>query len=158
MDKNGRGLRAQNTPADTNPLPTAKKRAEGRLNAPADLREFLRTRPVRQAAAALGLSHGLAHQLSRGYWPEDPARIMQAWRGYQCRLASQTAPIRAVRRVYAGGSVRHAGRHFCSPGLCGHEGSMVGICRAQDGQIMAVVFGQGSAANTYYALQPRPQP
>ena len=104
--------------------------------APQDLLDFVRAQSVRDAAHALGLSRGTVHELRKGYWPADPRKIMRAWSAHQGRAAVVGASW-FIRRVRAGGMVRHAGQDFTAHELAARTGRMLAVTRASDGRLLA---------------------
>lgn len=104
--------------------------------APDGLLDFVRAQSVRDAAAALGLSRGTVHELRKGYWPADPRKIVQAWSAYQGR-AGMVGTSWFIRRVRAGGVVRHAGQDFTAHELAARTGRMLAVTRSNDGSLLA---------------------
>ena len=102
-----------------------------RKGAPADLVAFLHAKTVTEVAAALETSRKTAYRLRHGYWPDDARRILSAWQAYKGRADAQGGWF--LRRVHAGGVVRHAGREWAAHGLSACAGRTVAVARTADG-------------------------
>ena len=120
----------------TSASPKGSERSYGPESMPADLLEFVRAQSVRDAANALRLSLGTVHRLVKGYWPQDPRKIVQAWTAYKGR-AGRLASSWFLRRVRAGGMVSHAGLQWTAPGLATRSGELLAVARAEDGALLA---------------------
>lgn len=116
--------------------PAHEKRLHGPANAPMDLLNFVRERSMGEVTRALGMAHGTVHRLRHGYWPSDPRKIMQAWGRYKGRR-SIVASSWFLRRVRAGGTVRHAGIDYTAPRLAARTGQMLAVARGADGCLLA---------------------
>lgn len=108
----------------------------GPVCAPQGLLDFVRAQSVRDACAKLGVSRGTVNRLRQGYWPADPRKIMQAWSAYQGH-AGVVGTSWFIRRIRAGGVVRHAGHDFTAHGLAAHTGHMLAVTRSPDGSLLA---------------------
>ena len=113
-----------------------RKRLHGPDLAPADLLHFLRENPIGDVTRALGLAKGTVHRLRHGYWPADPRKILQAWGRHQASRGV-TGTSWFIRRVRAGGLVRHAGVDFSAPRLAARTGAMLAVTRTADGSLLA---------------------
>lgn len=98
--------------------------------------EFVRGLPVREAADALRLSRGSVGRLRQGYWPDEPRKILQAWESYKASRGV-VASGWFLRKVYAGGQVRHAGQFFTASGLAARTGQLLAVSRASNGGLLA---------------------
>lgn len=116
--------------------PAASNRSYGPNSVPADLAEFVRAQPVREAATALRLSPGTVHRLVQGYWPADPRKILQAWAAHKGR-SGRIASSWFLRRVRAGGLVSHASQQWTAPGLATRCGELLAVARADDATLLA---------------------
>ena len=108
----------------------------GPVSAPPELLDFLCAQSVRETALALGLARGTVHRLVKGYWPNDPRKIVLAWSAYKGR-AAVVASSWFLRRVRLGGVVRHAGGDFSAPRLAARTGQMLAVARDRDGGLVA---------------------
>lgn len=112
-----------------------EKRATARKSPPADLLAFLQAQRVADAARALGLSRRTALRIRGGYWPTNDAHLLRTWHACQGALA-QRAGGWFLRRVYAGGAVRHAGAHWTAPALAPRTGQLVACARTAAGGLL----------------------
>ncbi|TAN12922.1 MAG: hypothetical protein EPN34_03095 [Burkholderiaceae bacterium] len=96
----------------------------------------MRTQSPTAAAQALGLARRTVARLRDGYWPRNPEKIVRAWRTYAGHLAEQRSGW-FLRRVYAGGVVRHARAAWGSPALAARVGQVLVCTRAADGALLA---------------------
>jgi len=131
-----RGTSADRAPVAIVASAAPAKRASGLKSAPPDLLGFLHERPVGEAAGALGLARGTVHNLRNGYWPRDPRKIISAWRVYQAKMGVVQSSW-FMRRVYAGGVVRHARCEWTGAGLAGRTGQFLAVVRTRDGALLA---------------------
>ncbi len=132
----GRGVGADHCPVGTNAAPQPEKCAKGLISAPADLMEFVAGLPGREAARVLGLSKGSVGRLRQGYWPDDPRKVLQAWERYKASRGV-VASGWFLRKVYAGGQVRHAGHAYTASGLAARTGQLLAVSRSADGGLLA---------------------
>lgn len=116
----------------------------GPICAPLELMDFLRAQSVRDAAQTLGLARGTVHRLVNGYWPSDSRKIMQAWSAYQGRTGVAGTSW-FIRRVRAGGVVRHAGQDFTAHELAARTGRLLAVTRLKDGRLLAQTLELPSA-------------
>lgn len=112
-----------------------KKRTARRKSAPPEILELIHSMSVRDAAATLGLSSGTIQRIRRGYWPRDDRSLMRAWTRYQGHIATPGSAW-FMRRVYGGGTVRHAGRRWVAAGLAAHVLRQVNVARTEDGHAL----------------------
>lgn len=131
---------ADGSMVSTSDSPGSVNRCYGPDSMPADLQEFVRAQPVRDAAQALRLSLGTVHRLVQGYWPSDPRKIVQAWSAYKGR-AGHLASSWFLRRVRSGGLISHAGQQWTAPGLAIRAGELLAVARADDGSLLAQTLG-----------------
>ena len=118
------------------PLPAGREGSSGPFSAPADLLAFVRAHSVGEAMQALALSRGTVHRLRHGYWPPDARKITQAWQRYQASRAV-VASSWFLRRVRAGGLVRHADADYSAPQLEARTGQLLAVARAGSGALIA---------------------
>jgi hypothetical protein len=130
------GTRAERARGATSGAAAAPKRASGPDSAPADLLAYICTAPQLEAVRTLGLSKGTIHNLARGYWPSDSRKIMRAWQRYK-GSHGVVASGWFLRKVYAGGLVRHAGQAYTATGLAARSGQLLAVSRAADGGLLA---------------------
>ena len=97
---------------------------------------YIRSTPQLEAARTLGLSKGTIHNLARGYWPADSRKLLAAWQRYKGRH-SVVASGWFLRKVYAGGQVRHAGHAYTATGLAARTGQLLAVSRSADGGLLA---------------------
>ena len=121
---------------DASACPAPMRGLYGPVCAPPELMDFLRAQSVRDAAHTLGLARGTVHRLANGYWPADPRKIMRAWSAYQGRTGVAGTSW-FIRRVRAGGVVRHAGQDFTAHELAARTGRMLAVTRLKDGRLLA---------------------
>ena len=103
---------------------------------PPDLLEFVRASTVSQVATALGLSRRTAYRLRDGYWPRDYRAILHCWEAYKGRHSSRQSGW-MLRRVDAGGKVRHAGHVWAAPTLALRVGQTVAVARTCPASLVA---------------------
>lgn len=119
--------RLDRTLVNTMAAPEPLRGSCGVLSCPADLRDFVHARSLNDAAHALDLSRWTVRRLRMGYWPGNADNIMQAWSRY--KAGREVVPSWFLRRVRAGGVVRHAGGEFGAPYLASCTGQMVAVAR-----------------------------
>lgn len=107
----------------------------GPISPPADLLAFVRSQPVRHAAAALGLARGQIYRIVNGYWPGDPRRTLAAWDAYRGRTDAPGSSW-FLRRVLPGGVVRHARSLYTSASLAYRVGTLVAVARVAGGGLL----------------------
>ena len=127
---------AANAVGGTHASPAPKNRSNALESAPADLMHFLRETSVGDVARDLGLTRGTVYRLRDGYWPADPSKFLQAWGRYKASRSIVDSSW-FLRRVRAGGLVRHAGLDFTAPSLPARVGQMLAVARAADGSLLA---------------------
>lgn len=137
----GRGCGRERGPGATSGSPTPSKRASGLNSAPSELLAFIAGRSERDAARELGLSKGSVGRLRAGYWPADPRKVLAAWQRHQGDRAAR-ASAWFLRRVYPGGVVRHAGRHYTAAGLGARTGQLLAVARAGGDGLLAQALEQ----------------
>ena len=130
------GARAERAPGATSGRPSPLGRPSGPELPPADLLAYVRSTPQLEAARTLGLSKGTIHNLARGYWPADSRKLLAAWQRYKGRH-SVVASGWFLRKVYAGGQVRHAGHAYTATGLAARTGQLLAVSRSADGGLLA---------------------
>lgn len=109
--------------AGTSGATRQKNRPAAPESAPPDLLDFVRSRPCRVAAGALGLARSQVQRLAVGYWPSDPRRTLAAWSAY--RVRSAVWRLRRVRDGAAGPVVREGCGIYTAPALLGRAGQQV---------------------------------
>ena len=132
----GRGTAGDRVLGGTDAAAMAQKRASGPQSAPSDLLEFLGGLSLRDAARSLGLSKGTVSRLREGYWPTDARKLLASWQRYKGRH-SVVASGWFLRKVYAGGQVRHAGHAYTAAGLAARTGQLLAVSRSADGGLLA---------------------
>ena len=135
MDTLDRAPRAANAAGGTHASPTPKNRSSTPISAPADLLHFVRESGASDVARELGLTRATVYRLRDGYWPSNPANILHAWARYKAGRGSVDSWF--LRRVRAGGVVRHAGQDYSAPGLPARTGQMLAVARAANGSLIA---------------------
>lgn len=105
-----------------------KNMPEAVFNMPEDLRGFVRCKPVREVARALRISPTAAWRLSKDVWPSDARSVLRAWDTYKGRNTQQQSGW-FIRRVHAGGVVRHAGLEWVAPGLRARADQVLAVAR-----------------------------
>jgi len=119
----GAGVQAANAP-------------EGAVEVPPDLHAFVQSKTVTEVARALGMSRRTAHRIRLGYWPGDDRALLAAWATYCGRSAQQQSGW-FLRRVHAGGLVRHAGIEWTATGLAARTGQTLAVARAVGDALLA---------------------
>lgn len=104
--------------------------------APADLLSFINSRSIGDTVRALGVARGTVHRLSCGYWPDDSRKIMHAWSAYKGRVGVITSSW-FLRRVWAGGVVRHGGKAYTGQRLEARTGELLAVAREVSGGLLA---------------------
>ena len=127
-----RGTRAECGPGSATHAQGCCNARDGRFCLPADLAAFIVRQPIREIAKALSIGIGSAHQLRHGQWHQNAQRLLDAWRNYKGRESGWF-----LRRVHAGGTVRHAGRTWTALGLAERAGQTLAVARAADGSLLA---------------------
>ncbi|MEG0920306.1 MAG: hypothetical protein RSD57_16175 [Comamonas sp.] len=135
MDTLDRAPRAANAAGGTLAGPVFKKRSKPLKSAPPQLLHFVREGSVSDAARELGLTRATVYRLRDGYWPGNPANILQAWARFKAGRGALDSWF--LRRVRAGGVVRHAGQDFSAPGLPARTGQILAVARDTDGNLLA---------------------
>ena len=107
-------------------------RLEAEFSDRANLLAFLRSRPIRESARALGLSRRSIYRLLQGYWPNEPREILGVWMDYKSR-ASQPASSWFLRRVRPEGVVHHGRSSYTSLALGTRVGELVAVARSHGG-------------------------
>ncbi|MBC7215678.1 hypothetical protein [Extensimonas vulgaris] len=118
---------AENVCGNTKVATDALRASCGVLSCPPDLTDFVHAKPLSEAARALNLTRWTIRRLRNGYWPRDAGNILSAWACYKAEKAVVTSWF--LRRVRAGGVVRHAGAEFGAPYLTSCTGQMVAVAR-----------------------------
>ena len=136
LDEMGRGVRADRVLGGTSASQAGKNASTGLQSPPADLAAFVAAHSVREGAVALKLSRGSVGRLRQGYWPDDPRKVLQAWERYKASRGV-VASGWFLRKVYAGGQVRHAGHAYTATGLAARTGQLLAVSRAADGGLLA---------------------
>ncbi len=131
-----RGTRAAVTPGNTSACLRPKNAPEALFSAPPDLLAFVQSKTVTEVARALGMSRRTAHRLREGYWPRDTRGILACWEEYKGRSAQQQSGW-FLRRVHAGGLVRHAGLEWTAAGLAMRTGQTLAVARAVGDALLA---------------------
>lgn len=114
---------ATNTVAAMQP----KNAPQGLFTAPADLQGFVHAHTVAEVARALDMSRKTAWRLRQGNWPQDTRKVLRAWAAFTGLSAQQSGWF--LRRVHAGGVVRHAGRQWAAPALAARTGQTLAAAR-----------------------------
>ena len=130
------GTRAERALGATSGRPSPSGRPSGPELPPADLLAYVRSTPQLEAARTLGLSKGTIHNLARDYWPTDARKLLASWQRYKGRH-SVVASGWFLRKVYAGGQVRHAGHAYTATGLAARTGQLLAVSRSADGGLLA---------------------
>lgn len=99
------------------------------FSAPADLRGFVQAQTVTEVARVLGMSRKTAWRLRKDMWPRDMRSVLSAWDAYKGRSTHQQSGW-FLRRVHAGGVVRHASADWSAPSLALRAGQTLAIARA----------------------------
>lgn len=131
-----RGTRAAVTPGNTSACLRPKNAPEAVFSAPPDLQAFVQSKTVTEVARALGMSRRTAHRLREGYWPRDTRGILAYWEAFKGRSAQQQSGW-FLRRVHAGGTVRHAGLEWTAPDLEIRTGQTLAVARAVGNALLA---------------------
>lgn len=131
-----RGTRSANGMVGTSAHPGTQNVAKAPFSGPADLTAFMASRSVTQIMLALNVSRGTAHRLRDGYWPQDARKLQAAWEHYKGRSTQQQSGW-FLRRVHAGGTVRHAGRDWTAHGLAARIGQTMAVARAEGDVLLA---------------------
>lgn len=129
------GTRPEGVEGSTSASPVASGASEAPKSQPADLTAFVKNNTVRDVALALKISRATVYRLQDGYWPADSRALLAVWEAYKGRTAQQQGSW-FVRRVYAGGLVRHAGLSWTAPGLAVRTGELLAVARTVDGNLL----------------------
>ena len=114
---------------DTSACSTAKSASEAVFLVPADLRGFVQGQTVTEVARVLNMSRKAAWRLRKDLWPVDKRSVLRAWDAYK-GLSTQQQSGWFLRRVHAGGLVRHAGAEWTAPALAARTGQTLAVARA----------------------------
>lgn len=131
-----RGTGAAVAAGDTSACLQAQNAPEAPFSAPPDLQAFVQSKTVTEVARALGMSRRTAHRLREGYWPRDTRGILAYWEAFKGRSAQQQSGW-FLRRVHAGGLVRHAGIEWTATGLATRTGQTLAVARAVGDALLA---------------------
>lgn len=126
---------------------------------PPEMQLFVQSLSVTEAATALQLSRRAVYRLRQGYWPDDARRLTRAWAAYKGR-AGRVDSGWFLRRVRAGGYIRHAGRDWAAPGLAAHADELVAVARTPGGllaQTLELPVQRLALEPLGPASQPQPQ-
>ncbi len=96
---------------------------------PADLRGFVQAQTVTEVARVLDMSRKTAWRLRKDLWPHDMRSVLSAWDAYKGRSTRQQSGW-FLRRVHAGGVVRHASMDWVAPALALRADQTLAVARA----------------------------
>lgn len=121
---------------DTSACVQTQNAPDGCFSAPPDLLAFVHAQSVTEVARVLGMSRKTAWRLRGNHWPRDTRSVLRAWQSYKGRNAQQQSGW-FLRRVYAGGLVRHAGLSWTANGMAVRTGQTVAVARTDANTLLA---------------------
>lgn len=135
-NKKHRGTSPVVAVGDTSACLGAKNASAGLLGVPPDLVAFVQSQTVTEVACVLGMSRKTAWRLRNNHWPRDARSVLAAWQAFKGRSAQQQSGW-FLRRVHAGGLVRHAGLEWTAPGMAERTGQTLAVARAVGDALLA---------------------